>query len=152
MKLFTVKLTDVERAGLEAHRARLGLRSHAEVIRHWIGVEAEAVRPDIAGVVRQTGQWPQPDQRQPESAEAEAFGPARVEARHNPAKDTRLTGPVGFFPEPSASGAETQAAEPLPVGSVRKRMKRDGKSGAPLAVREKLVRYDRGEAVWKEES
>jgi hypothetical protein len=38
MKLFTVKLTDEERARLEAHRARLGLRSQAEVIRAWIAM------------------------------------------------------------------------------------------------------------------
>lgn len=33
MKLFTVKLTDEEREALEAHRVRLGLRSHAETVR-----------------------------------------------------------------------------------------------------------------------
>lgn len=34
---FMVKLTEAERATLESERARLGLRSMAEVIRHWIG-------------------------------------------------------------------------------------------------------------------
>ena len=33
---FNVKLSDAERARLERHRAELGLRSHADVIRHWI--------------------------------------------------------------------------------------------------------------------
>lgn len=40
MKLFTVKLTDEERAGLEAHRVALGLRAHTDVIRHWIAQPA----------------------------------------------------------------------------------------------------------------
>lgn len=35
-KPFNVKLTEAERAALEAHRAHLGLRSHADVVRHWI--------------------------------------------------------------------------------------------------------------------
>lgn len=36
MKLFTVKLTDDERAKLEAYRASRGLRSQAEAVRHMI--------------------------------------------------------------------------------------------------------------------
>jgi hypothetical protein len=36
MKLFTVNLTEDERAKLETHRARLGCRSQADVIRYWI--------------------------------------------------------------------------------------------------------------------
>lgn len=39
---FMVKLTEAERATLESERARLGLRSMAEVIRHWIGNATEA--------------------------------------------------------------------------------------------------------------
>lgn len=35
-KAFNIKLTEAERAKLEQHRAKLGLRSHAEVIRLWI--------------------------------------------------------------------------------------------------------------------
>lgn len=46
-KLFTVRLTENERARLEAHRARLGLRSLSDVIRYWINSQAPAlvVRP-----------------------------------------------------------------------------------------------------------
>lgn len=33
---FTVTLSDVERERLDAHRAALGLRSLADVVRHWI--------------------------------------------------------------------------------------------------------------------
>lgn len=44
MKLFTVRLSDDERATLEGVRKRLGLRSEADVIRAWI---AEAAPPKI---------------------------------------------------------------------------------------------------------
>lgn len=37
-KPFNVKLSDEEKAVLEAHRVRLGLRSHAGVIRRWIAL------------------------------------------------------------------------------------------------------------------
>lgn len=45
MKLFTVKLSDEERARLEEHRVLLGLRAHTDVIRHWI-----AERPNDEGL------------------------------------------------------------------------------------------------------
>lgn len=53
MKLFTVKLTDDERALLERHRQSFGLRSQADAIRHLIGTSPNA-RADIgaAGAVR----------------------------------------------------------------------------------------------------
>lgn len=45
MKLFTVKLTEAERAVLEVARQRLGLRSESDVIRAWIA-EFEVVPSD----------------------------------------------------------------------------------------------------------
>lgn len=47
MKPFNMKLSDEDRAKLEAHRAKLGLRSHADVVRHWInaGDAARAAEP-----------------------------------------------------------------------------------------------------------
>lgn len=48
MKLFTVKLTDDERAKLEAHRARLGLRSQSDVVRHWIAATPDRPEPTEA--------------------------------------------------------------------------------------------------------
>lgn len=49
MKLFTVKLTDDERAGLEAYRAQHGLRSQADAVRRMIAV---ALAPQPAHAVR----------------------------------------------------------------------------------------------------
>ena len=47
-----------------------------------------------------------------------------------------------------ASPDETRPA----VGTRRRTMARDGKSGAPVAVWDRLVRYDdKGEPVWKRE-
>lgn len=54
-KLFTVRLTDEERAALDAYRAANGLRSEAEAIRHLIssGAVARAVRtPDQAAAAQ----------------------------------------------------------------------------------------------------
>jgi hypothetical protein len=53
MKLFTVKLTDEERASLEVARARLGLRSQADVIRLWIA-EFDVVPSDHPSRTRWT--------------------------------------------------------------------------------------------------
>lgn len=46
MARFIFELTDDERALLEAHRIRLGLRSHAETLRALIRGDAEAARRD----------------------------------------------------------------------------------------------------------
>lgn len=35
-KPFHVVLTEAERDRLEAHRIALGMRSHADVVRHWV--------------------------------------------------------------------------------------------------------------------
>lgn len=43
MKPFNMKLSDEHRERLEAHRVRLGKRSHADVIRHWIDQDCTAV-------------------------------------------------------------------------------------------------------------
>lgn len=37
LKPFNVKISEADKDRLEAHRVALGLRSHAEVIRYWIG-------------------------------------------------------------------------------------------------------------------
>lgn len=70
----------------------------------------------------------------------------------------------GKQPEPMLAAGRIQDVEPvdladvieapkagrLAVGSVRKRMTVDGRSNAPLAVYEKLVRYDvHDQPVWE---
>ena len=49
-KPFQIKLTEIERGRLEAHRARLGLRSGADVIRAWIagGSETPVAIPAVS--------------------------------------------------------------------------------------------------------
>jgi Arc/MetJ-type ribon-helix-helix transcriptional regulator len=58
MKLFTVKLTEDERAKLEAHRARLGCRSQSDVIRYWIELLPRAPQVSTASNVADTYQTP----------------------------------------------------------------------------------------------
>lgn len=67
MKLFTVKLTDDERARLEAHRAAMGERAQTDVIRRWIAGPVVSDRqplepPDLPDVRQQA---PIPPTRHP---------------------------------------------------------------------------------------
>ena len=45
MKRFIVTLTAEERRQLETHRSDLGMRSCADVIRHWIAGPLEGIAP-----------------------------------------------------------------------------------------------------------
>lgn len=70
-KPFNIKLTVSEREGLEAHRAALGLRSHAEVVRHWISQSPHDRAADNGRLVAtQTVQMP--------SGDTVSFGPVKA--------------------------------------------------------------------------
>lgn len=52
MPKFMVDLDEAHREKLETHRVRLGLRSHAEVIRYWINSDVSARIDDIVAEAR----------------------------------------------------------------------------------------------------
>lgn len=61
-KPFNVELTEEERGKLEAHRARLGLRSQADVIRQWIAEQPSGLTyttKEAVEVARRMGATPE---------------------------------------------------------------------------------------------
>lgn len=48
-KLFTINLTEEERAKLEAHRVALGSRAQTDVVRHWIDQPTVSAAMSVVG-------------------------------------------------------------------------------------------------------
>lgn len=93
MKPFNMKLSDEDRVRLEAHRAALGLRSHADVVRQWIASPITAqrvVEPPNLPDVRQKA--PIPLSKPVTSAADVQVGPVR------PDYGSRLKKPKGKAP------------------------------------------------------
>lgn len=88
MKPFNMKLSEEDRAKLELHRARLGLRSHVEVVRYWI---AQPLGGD--GPPQRYGVTPQPTLAQSVYVGAPNQASALNQINANVAKD--LGDPLG---------------------------------------------------------
>lgn len=98
-KLFTIALTDEERAELEAHRIRLGLRAQTEVIRRWIkGDEADPPRDRVVATAR---------------VAAPGLDPVRR--------------PLAPKPDVDAAVSAKSVSAQLPLGNIRKPMQKKGR-------------------------
>ena len=130
-KPFNILLTDDERAALDVHRARLGFRSDADVIRHWIGQDQPLSAADDA------------------IAELGYHGPRR---RPKPPKIAGVIKGSEMVDAPAPYGRISAGLSiRLPIGSIRREMGKDPKSNAPVLKRKwTLVRYDDdGKEVWE---
>ena len=78
MSRFIVTLTEEQRANMEAWRVKLGLRSHAEVVRHWADSPVRDYAPSATATV--TNREPKPVKSHGKliaSNETVTFGPVR---------------------------------------------------------------------------
>lgn len=103
VKLFTIGLTDDERAKLEAHRVRLGLRSQTDVVRGWINNEADPPRNRVVAAARM--------------AAARMAAPGLDPVRR----------PLASKPDVDAAVSAKPVSVQLPVGNIRKPMQKSTK-------------------------
>ncbi len=98
-KPFNIKLTEDERTRLEEHRVALGLRSHADVIRHWIAGPLTGVAVAIGPALDEIAANMEPAARRRVYPDEASPTGARLES------DAELRARLQVGPTPSTPGS-----------------------------------------------